>query len=282
MTEQRLNLRLCACMLSLSLLPLSARAEQMPLWEVGAGVAWIDFPKYRGSNERRAYLLPLPYLTYNGESLKISRQSARGLIFRGDKVEMDISLSGSVPSSSKDTQARSGMQNLDAAFEIGPQMKIHLYYDEKKETNFDLRFPLRQAIATDFIHFKDIGWVFQPQMDIDLNDFRHTGWNLGLVAGPVYADRRYNQYFYNVDPQYATPSRPAYTAHGGYSGYQLIASFSKRFPDYWTGGFMKWDNLGGAVFADSPLVKSSHYFSIGWAITWVLDKSEQMVEVKND
>lgn len=282
MSKQRFILRFAACMSLLGIVPIAGWAEPQPVWEVGAGVAAIDFPKYRGSNERRAYFLPVPYFTYNGEFLQVSRQSVRGLLFRRGRVEVDISLNGSVPASSKDVQIRNGMPNLDATFEIGPQLKLHLYNDENKETNFDLRFPLRPAIATDLSHFQHIGWVFQPQMNLDLNNIRQTGWKLGLAAGPVYEDKRYNQYFYNVDPQYATSTRPAYTAHGGYSGYQVIAALSKRFPGYWIGGFVKWDNLGGAVFADSPLVKSRRYFTAGWSVTWMLDKSDQVVEVKND
>jgi outer membrane protein len=101
-------------------------------------------------------------------------------------------------------------------------------------------------------------------------------------VGPVYADRRYNGYFYSVDPQYATQSRPAYAAPGGYSGYQITVALSKRFPGYWTGGFVQWDDMGRAVFADSPLVTARHTFTFGWAISWVFGKSGQMVEVSDE
>lgn len=268
------------CLLCLALLPALARAEQRPLWELGAGVGAIDFPKYRGSSERRVWVLPVPYFTYNGPFLKVTRQSARGLLFRSDRVEMDVSLGGSVPSSS--TAARTGMPSLDATFEVGPQLQFHLYYDEKKETNVDLRLPVRPAIATNLSHFQHIGWVFDPRLNLDLKDIGHSGWNMGLGGGPVYADRRYNAYFYGVDAQYATPSRPAYVPSGGYSGYQFTVSLSKRFPAYWTGGFVRRDDLGSAVFADSPLVTARHSFTFGWAITWMIEKSAQTVDVTDD
>jgi MipA family protein len=267
-------------LLGLALLPALARADTQPVWEVGAGVGAIDFPQYRGSSERRVWVLPVPYFTYNGPFLKVTRQSARGLLFRTERVEMDVSLGGSVPSSS--TAARAGMPGLDATFEIGPQLQYHLYYDAKKETNVDLRLPVRPAIATDFAHFRHIGWVFEPVLNLDLKDLRRSGWNLGLSTGPVYADRGYNSYFYSVAPQYATASRAAYAAPGGYSGYQFTFALSKRFPGYWTGGFVKWDDLGRAVFADSPLVTARHSFTFGWAITWMIGKSDQTVEVSND
>lgn len=268
--------------LLMCLLSVPAWAEQRPKWEIGAGFAGLDFPKYRGSKERRVYVLPVPYFTYQGDFLKVTRQSARGLLYRSNRVEMDVSFGGSVPSGGKDTQARQGMPNLDGTFEIGPQVIFHLYYDEKKETNLDLRLPVRPAVATDFSHFKHIGWIFQPRLNLDLKNIAQSGWNLGLSGGTVYADSRYHGYFYSVPVAYATPTRPAYAAAGGYSGYQLTVALSKRFPGYWTGAFVKWDNLSGAAFAGSPLVTSTHFFTFGFAVTWVFSRSEKMVEVSND
>jgi outer membrane scaffolding protein for murein synthesis (MipA/OmpV family) len=145
-----------------------------------------------------------------------------------------------------------------------------------------MRMPLRSVTATDLKHFQHVGWMFQPQLNLDVRDVGHSGWNIGLVGGVIFSDKRYHEYFYNVAPQYATAARPAYTASGGYSGTQFILAFNKRQDKRWMGGFMKWDGLNGAVFADSPLVKSKQYFTIGFAVTWVLDKSDKMVEVSGD
>lgn len=259
-----------------------AQTESKPQWEIGGSFAAIDFPIYRGSDERRAYLLPVPYFAYRGETLQINRERVRGLIFRHDRLEMDISVNGSVPAKSNGTGARQGMPDLDATLEVGPSLNYHLYYSEDRKTNLDLRMPLRAVTATDFTHFRQAGWLFQPQLDVDLYDIAHSGWNIGLVGGPIFSDRRYHQYFYDVAPQYATAVRPVYTASGGYSGTQFIIALNNRHNGHWIGGFMKWDTLKGAAFADSPLVRSRQYFTIGVAATWVLDKSDKMVEVSND
>lgn len=142
--------------------------------------------------------------------------------------------------------------------------------------------PLRAVTATDFKHVQSVGWLFQPQLDANFHDVGQSGWDIGLVGGLIYSDRRYHQYFYDVAPQYATAIRPAYTAGGGYSGTQLIFAVNKNHDGRRMGGFMKWDSLKGAVFEDSPLVKSKQYFTIGFAITWMLDKSKMMVEVSDD
>jgi outer membrane protein len=259
----------------------SAQTELKPQWEAGAGFAAIDFPMYRGSNERRSYLLPIPYFVYRGDTVQINREHVRGLIFKRDRVEMDISVNGTVPA--KGAIARQGMPDLDPTLEVGPSLNVHLYYSEDRKSNFDVRMPVRGVVASDFKHVQPVGWLFQPQLDADFLDVGHSGWNIGLVGGLVFSDQRYNQYFYNVAPQYATAARPAYAVGGGYAGTQCIFAFNKRRQDgRWMGGFMKWDNLNGAVFADSPLVKTRQYFTVGFAVTWTLDKSDKMVEVHND
>jgi outer membrane protein len=258
-----------------------AQIESKPEWEVGAGVAAIDFPMYRGSDERRSYLLPVPYFVYRGETLQVNRERMRGLIFKRDTVELDVSVNGSVPA--RGSIARQGMPDLDPTLELGPSLNFHILYSQDKRNTFDIRMPLRAAIASDFSHFQHIGWLFQPQLNLDFRNIERSGWNIGLVGGPIYSDRHYHGYFYNVAPQYATATRPAYTAPGGYAGTQYIFAFNRRDPGgYWMGGFMKWDNLNGAVFADSPLVKSKQYFTIGFAVTWTFDKSDKMVEVDDD
>lgn len=269
---------LATLMLSCCVPAARAETEIRPLWEVGAGFAAIDFPVYRGADERKSYLLPMPYVNYNGEILQVSRERVRGLIFKQDRVELDMSMNGSVPA--KNTNARKGMPNLDPTLEFGPSLNFHLWYTEDKHDTFDIRLPLRAVFSSDFKRIDHRGWLFQPQLNLDFYNINHNGWNLGLVGGPIYSDRHYHAYFYDVAPQYATADRPAYHAPGGYAGNQFILAFSKRYPGHWVGGFAKWDSLKGAVFADSPLVRSKEYFTVGFAITWILDKSDKLVEVE--
>lgn len=267
---------LCAAALTLLVVP-SARADLVPLWEAGAGVAVIDFPHYRGSNERENYVLPMPYVVYRGDFLKIDRARVRGQIFHSDKLELDVSVNGSVPVSNNG--ARQGMPNLDPTFEIGPSLNIMLYQPESNRAQVELRLPLRAVIGTDFSYLQDVGWIFQPLLNLDVQDvFDQTGWNLGMAVGPVFTDRRYNRYFYGIDAQYARADRPAYTAHGGYAGAQFVAALTKRFPTFWTSGFVKLDTLHGAAFEGSPLVKSKQFATAGFAITWIFAESPTRVE----
>jgi MipA family protein len=141
--------------------------------------------------------------------------------------------------------------------------------------------PIRSAFAVESPP-EGIGWTFSPQFAWDFHDpFGQEGWRVGFLAGPVFANRRYNSYFYSVAPQYATPTRPEYQASGGYSGTELLTSLSKRFPKFWVGAFVRYDTLADAAFADSPLVQRDHYFSAGIGIAWLLASSSRRVQVPN-
>ena len=255
-----------------------AIAEQVPQWEVGAGAAYIDFPHYRGSNERQTYLLPIPYAIYHGDILKVDRQRVRGMLFHTDAAELDVSVNGSVPV--RNNGARQGMPDLDPAFEFGPALNISLHKSESNHVQLELRLPLRLVVATDFSYLRDIGFMFQPQLNLDVKDvFDQNGWNLGMGAGPIFTDRRYNQFFYGVDARYERlPDRPAYTASGGYAGSQFVVALSKRFPRYWLSGFVKWDRLQGATFEGSPLVKRKETATFGFAVSWVFAESSIRVD----
>jgi MipA family protein len=257
-----------------------ARAEQLPLWEAGAGAAALSFPDYRGSNERQFWLLPFPYIVYRGEFLQADERRTRGLFYKTDRLEIDVSINGSVPVDSGKNDARRGMPNLDGTLEIGPGLNLKLMESGDRRTRMELRLPLRAVFASDFSHVRQVGWVFQPQVNVDIRDpLGNAGWNLGLLAGPVYSDQRYNRYVYTVEPAFATAARPAFSAGGGYGGVQVIAALSKRYREFWVGAFVKLDSLHGAAFADSPLVRDKTGVAAGFSIAWILGESKTTVEV---
>jgi outer membrane scaffolding protein for murein synthesis (MipA/OmpV family) len=260
-------------------LPRTARAAELPLWEAGAGIAVLDFPDYRGSDERHILVLPIPYLVYRGDLLKADRESIRGQFYKDDRLDLHVSVNGSIPVDSGDNSARRGMPDLDPTLEIGPNLTVMLLRSDT--THLKLRFPVRAVIATDLSYARDVGWVFQPQINVDFYDrFPGPGWNLGFAVGPLFGNKRYHNYFYGVAPQFATPERPAYDAGSGYGGLQWIAALSKRFPSCWVGGFVRLDTLAGATFEPSPLVRQNESIAAGFAIAWILGKSQKMAEAE--
>ena len=243
---------------------------------MGAGAGVLSIPDYRGSDERRTYVLPIPYLIYRGESLIIDRQRVRGMLFKGERVNLDVSMNASVPVNSDDSEARQGMPDLDPTVEIGPSLEVLLYQNKRDNLKATLQMPLRYVIASDFSSVHSAGWGFSPK--INLNLANPSGWNYGFSFGPLFATRQNHAYFYNVAPQYATVGRPAFEASGGYSGSEATVSISRRFEQLWVGGFVRAGYLGGAKFADSPLVKSESHITAGFGLAWVFAKSSRKVE----
>jgi len=254
----------------------AAAAKEAPLLEFGLGVGALAFEDYRGSATTHAYPLPIPYFVYNGQFLKADREGVRGTLFNQDWVELN--LSGNATTPVRSDRARHGMPDLKSTLEVGPSLEFHLLHSTDSRIKLDLRLPLRSAVTVESPRF--IGWTFTPRLALDVADPAGlAGWNAGLLIGPLFADRRYHDYFYSVAPAYATPSRPEYQAAGGYAGTQAIGAVSKRYPRYWVGAFVRADTLAGAAFAASPLVERSWYWSAGVGIAWMIHTSAQMVEV---
>ncbi len=253
----------------------AAQGEELPLWEAGVGAAGITFPDYRGSSKRHDYVLPIPSFAYRGDVLQVDREKLRGLLFRSDRVELEISASGSVPVKSNDNPAREAMPDLDPVLELGPSLNVRLV--QAPRATLRLRLPARAQIASDFHSIHGAGVVANPNLNLDVR--MSEGWRLGLVAGVLFGDRRNHAYYYGVAPQYARSGRPAYEAPGGYSGTQLIAALSKRFGPWFVAGFVKQDFLRGAAFEESPLVQRRNSVSAGIAFTWTFAQSQKRVTV---
>ncbi|MGB6355707.1 MAG: MipA/OmpV family protein [Steroidobacteraceae bacterium] len=267
----------CAALFAAAAWAHCAQAKEEPLYEFGLGVGAIAFDDYRGSDTAHAYPLPVPYFVYNGTFLKANRDGIRGTLFNQDRFEFNLSFDATTPV--RNDRERSGMPDLNSTVELGPSFDVHLMRSADAKVKLDLRMPLRAAITVEAAP-QFIGWTFTPRLALDIKDpLGFEGWNLGLLTGPLFADRRYHEYFYSVAPQYANPERPVYQAQGGYAGTQFISALSKRFAKFWVGAYARYDSLSGASFIDSPLVQRRSYASGGIGISWIIKTSSQMVEV---
>lgn len=262
------------------LLPLApAQAEPKPLWELGFGVAPMVLPDYRGSNESRGYFLPLPYIVYRGEVVRIDRQGIFARLIDSRRVRLDLSFDAGPPVDSSKNEARAGMPDLDAVFEVGPSIEICLWNECGAERVAQFRLPVRAVFSTDFGSIESRGGMLFPHFNLDLRDIGPGGgWRFGASLGALYATERYHDYYYEVLPAYATATRPAYDADGGYSGARVAVTLSKRFRHWWVGGFIRYDDLSGTAFADSPLMRIDHSLQAGFGVAWVFDESDERVE----
>jgi outer membrane protein len=259
--------------------PVAAQAEELPLWEVGGGATVLRLPDYRGSEDVRNYVFPIPWVVYRGEVFRADRDGVRARLFDSERVKLHVSLGGSVPVDSDRNQARQGMEDLRPLLELGPVVNVHLWRTDDRRAALDLRLPVRAAFALrDGVDY--VGYVFAPQLNLDLRWPSATAadrWNLGLLVEVPFSDRRLNGYFYDVPAADATATRPEYRASSGYGGWQALAALSHRMDRWWFGAFVKYDNVSGAVFADSPLVTQRRQVSGGIAVSYVFARSSTLV-----
>ena len=252
--------------------------EEKPLWELGMGVGLLYMPDYRGSDESRFYALPYPYFVYRGDIIKVDRQKISGKVFKTDRILLDVSIYGSVPVKSSKNSARTFMEDLDATFEVGPALDITLLESRQKQYSLKLLLPVRAVFSTDFESVAHEGWVISPRLNFEKRDIiPNTGLRLGVSLGPMFADGGYHDYYYTVEPVYALPWRLAYDAGGGYSGTILTVGLSKSYRQFKFNAFVSADFLDGAVFENSPLVKTQTSIMSGVSVSWVFLKSQDTI-----
>lgn len=252
-----------------------AYAAPQPLWEIGAGIGTVSTPDYRGSDRRGSTLVPIPYFVYRGEIFKADRSGVRAALLARERLELNLSANLSLVPGNRDNPERQGMPALRSVAEIGPTADFTLWRSADRLDKLALRLPLRAAVTV-ASKPQHIGWLFSPNLQWSMADAR--GWKFSLQAGPIYASRAFHSYHYAVTPAQATIERPAYAAAGGYSGMQATAILSRRFAHIWSGAYLRYDNLNGATFINSPLVRQRDAVAAGIAFAWVFGTSSTMVE----
>ena len=252
----------------------AARAAQ-PLWEAGLGAGVLRLPHYRGSDQSHDWLLPVPYVAYRGDIIKADREGARAVLLDTERVDFDVSLAATAPTRSSENDARQGMPDLAATVELGPNLNATLA--RGAWWKLQLRAPVRAAMTIES-NPRMVGWLASPNLNIDT---KINGWNAALLGGPLFGSRSFNGYYFDVAPEFATPSRPAYRAPGGFGGWRLIGSTSRRIGRLWMGGFVSADTVRGAVYDNSPLMRKHGTLAFGFAASWVFAESTEQVPDEN-
>ncbi|MDH5386981.1 MAG: MipA/OmpV family protein [Gammaproteobacteria bacterium] len=255
-------------LISLSFFYCSASISKEIAWQLGAGIAEFNLNLYPGSTDTKNYILPIPYFTLVSEKLEIGR-GIRGFLFKSDDVVLDLSADFGIPVDSDDSGVRIGMPDLDAVLQIGPSLEFLL--TELRRDQIDVRFelPLRAAIASDIKHTSNEGWIMEPRFSIEKRRILKSGLAMKFTAGLKYATQDFHAYYYDVDPGFSTATRPAYASEKGYGGSfaKIRASWREGDWIWWT--LLRYQNLNGAVFEDSPLVEQKDYYLIGVGFAWI-------------
>ncbi len=240
-------------MISVLLLSTLMQAKK-PTLELGVGVMGLSYPSYLGSSQEKTLVLPVPYIQYRGERVKIDNSGIKRALFHIDGLHVDMSISGSLPVDSGSSKLRKGMEDLDFVFETGPKLTYDLWEEEAYKLSFHL--PLRSVVSTNFED--DIsrrGFFTSPHFKLSQTYHdRVISWSSGVV----FASEDYYDYFYGVDEKYVTAQRSAYSAKGGYGGFRNELGFSDQQGSWVYDAYIIHYLLNGAEFEDSPLVEQKN------------------------
>jgi outer membrane scaffolding protein for murein synthesis (MipA/OmpV family) len=267
--------RTLAAMLMLTLVaPAAAQqaAPDLPLWELGLFGGAATTPAYPGAEDRSTRALALPLVIYRGKVLRADRSGVGARLINTRRVELDLGFALSLPARSNDVAARAGMPDLSSLLEFGPRLKV-LLAEPSTTSRVRLELPLRAPLELQH-GLRRQGLVFEPRLVFDTGDQRRT-WQADANLGAVFGNARVNRYFYDVAPQYANATRPAYRSEGGLMMTRFGLSLSRRVsPDWRLFGFTRYDNYTHAANRDSPLFKRNSGLSVGVGFSWTGYRSQ--------
>jgi outer membrane protein len=264
MIPRQTILRFIICIILISFLHRAAAGEEPNSCEWGAGIVPLRLNHYRGSDQFKNYYIPSPYFSYKSERVEAEPSFVRGVLFRNDLITLKISLMLGLSVESEENRAREGMPDLGYIFEMGPMIIFKLWESPAGNHLLTFEMPVRQVFATDFESVEPVGIFAVPFLNfISLPQKYTLGWRSEFSVAAMYGNKSYHDYFYTVRKRYATEERPAYHASSGYSGIQLAWILHRKIGSILLIPFMRYDYLKYAVFEESPLVKTRHYFAFG-------------------
>ncbi len=247
--------------------------------ELGVGAFAMNLPQYLGSEQSDSYVVPLPYIYYLDENIKIDRNQFTGKLWQDNHFYLDLSASGGVKVNSEDNEARSDMPDLDWVFELGPSVKYYFEGDPQKLSYFYLEAFARKATATDFHSLTDAGWRYGPSITYQ-KAFSQLGSSslLPEVAGHFefttrfninFSDDTYLNYYYGVPSEFANKKRASYQSRGGYAGSDVSVGLTYKVNAWWFAGFARYYNFSGAEYDNSPLLKQNSNWALGFGVAWI-------------
>lgn len=253
--------------------PAMAQSTAPPLWEAGVFAGGFSTPAYPASSDRAGRALVLPYVIYRGDVLRIDRSTVGARFLHSEDFEVDVGFAASLPASSADVQARSGMDDLGTLIEFGPRIRGTLaHLGPGRRIRLDL--PLRTVLEVNN-GIRSQGFAIEPEVTYEVRDFA-DGWRLSTGLSLVLGDSRLQQYFYGVPATYATSMRPAYEAQAGLLATRLSVSTAKSItPDVRVFAYVRHESYEGAANRASPLFLQSTGTSAGLGLTWTFARSTE-------
>jgi outer membrane scaffolding protein for murein synthesis (MipA/OmpV family) len=253
--------------------------EELPLWELGLGIGGLNQPYYVGTKQDRTFAFPVPVPIYRGKVIKSDDEGVRAELFNSDRLKLEFSLDFNLAVDSNDVDLRIGMPDIDSRLQIGPSLEVKLAKSDHSQ--WQLNFPIRASVGISGDGLDESGVTFAPNLSYFRDfDWSGTPWRAGMALGPQFGSRDYQNLYYGVDEAFATENREAYSADSGYAGSRLLMTLRSQNRDRLWVWFVRYENISGATFVDSPLVETNDGLSVGLIFSKFLFKSKETVRRK--
>ncbi|MBF0287708.1 MAG: MipA/OmpV family protein [SAR324 cluster bacterium] len=264
--------------LLVSLFPFSVWAGNQPKWEAGIGVFHAQLPHYLGSNHYYRLTVPFPVFIYRFDVAELG-QGSKLLLWDGDRVVIDIGLSGRLPVESAPIDANSptgannsgaeiiqienytrrGMEDLPLTFFGGVRTKV--YFTD----HLLLELPVLNGFTVGG-GFGHVGNIYTPELSYDFFG-RDSNDSMGLSVSWRHGDENYNNYYYGVKEADAIEGRSEYRANPGLVALTYgFGGFFNLTEEFAIGLGYFINDLKHSIVRNSPLVISqqSRSFTIGF------------------
>lgn len=263
--------------------PVAAGFTAKPRWELGIGGGYLQSFDYPGSADPNERGIALPFFIYRSPVLRLGDGGLRAVAIERPRFKVDVSFGGGLSASAEAGGIREGLPDLDFLFEAGPRAQL-IFVNRRTADGgrwqVSSSAALRYVVSTDFSSLTGRGVL--AELSLNLTRKRIAGSRIDLIGRlkPAWAEDRLHEYWYEVEPQFATEERPAFDAGSGYLGTELFLGAAFRpTPRVRVFAGVGQSFNGGAANVDSPLFeeRQSTAFAIGFA--WTLAQSEDRVQV---
>jgi len=254
-----------------------------PRWEIGIGGGYLSSFDYPGSSDPNRRGIALPFVVYRSPVLRLGDGGLRAVAVERARLKVDVSFGGGLSSSAESDGVREGLPQLDFLFEVGPRAQL-VFLDRAMPDGGRWQLSgsaaLRYVASTDFSSLEGRGVL--GELGLGAVRRRVAGSRFDLLArlNAVLAEDRLHEYFYSVEPRYATPGRPAFDAGSGYLGTDLFVGAAYRpTPRVRLFAGVVQSLNGGAANRASPLFETGEATSFALGFAWTLVQSDERVQV---
>ena len=268
------------------------KVDEAPLWTLDLGLSAISINSYPGSDYNRVLVFPFPNFRLNSPYLQSSGSGVNAPILNSDKLDIGLTLGGSIPTKTKHLDARNDrdMPDLDPTLEIG----LGLRYTPIKTHAWELvtSFPLRKATGVAFEDQDepwkirkplDLGWSFSPRVTLirhlKIKDVKHE---IDFEVGSRYATQQNMNFFYGVDEQFALNPADVFVAKEGLVNHWATIGWVRK-RDRWRFSIAaEYQDMHDAENVKSPLIEVRDSWFGFVIISYSFAQSNVMVQQNNE